>query len=212
MPDIFMGPWQYPDISSLEGRFVTVERLNPDRDIEELYTFSHIPAEYQSLFTYMSFGPFQSKSAMLAWLNQVAQSKDPLYFSVLDKTYNLRVGMVSLLNIVPTHGRAEIGNIWYSPLVQKTKVNTEVTCLFLKTLFRDYYYRRVEWKCDNDNFTSKGAALRLGFKFEGLFRQHMVVKGKNRDTAWFAITDADWPTQERKFEAYLAGDVDSLIM
>jgi RimJ/RimL family protein N-acetyltransferase len=212
MPETFMGPWQYPDISRLEGRYVTVERLNPERDLEDLYSVSHIPAEHQSLFTYMSFGPFQSKFAMLDWLNQVAGSKDPLYFSVLDKPRDLRVGMFSLLNIFTAHGRAEIGNIWYSPLAQKTKVNTEVTYLFLKTLFRDFNYRRVEWKCDNDNFASKGAAMRMGFKFEGLFRQHMIVKGKNRDTAWFAIIDANWPALESKFETYLAGTVDSLII
>jgi RimJ/RimL family protein N-acetyltransferase len=95
---------------------------------------------------------------------------------------------------------------------RKKQRGAEVTYLFLKTLFRDFNYRRVEWKCDNDNFTSKGAALRMGFKFEGLFRQHMIVKGRNRDTAWFAIIDADWPAVESKFEAYLAGAVDSLIM
>lgn len=118
--------------------------------------------------------------------------------------------MVSLLNIVPTHGRAEIGNIWYSPLAQKTKVNTEVAYLFLKTLFRDFHYRRIEWKCDNENTASKRAATRLGFKFEGLFRQHMLVKGKNRDTAWYAIMDTDWPILEEKFEAYLSGKTNSL--
>jgi RimJ/RimL family protein N-acetyltransferase len=210
MMDTFWGPWQYPDIARLDGQWVIVERINPDRDIENLYRVSHSPPEYQNLFTFMPFGPFQSKSAMFSWLTQIADSRDPLYYSVFDKSHNLRVGMVSLLNIAPAHGRVEIGNIWYSPLVQKTKVNTEVTYLFLKTLFRDYCYRRVEWKCDDDNIASKRAALRMGFKYEGLFRQHMVVKGKNRDTAWYAMVDADWPVLEERFQAFLSGAVDSL--
>ena len=129
---------------------------------------------------------------------------------MLDKSRGQRVGMAALLNIVPAHGRVEIGSIWYSPLVQKTRVNTEVTYLFLKTLFREFHYRRVEWKCDNDNLASKQAALRMGFIYEGLFRQHMRVKGKNRDTAWFAILDADWPALEVNFDAYLSGKADSL--
>jgi len=210
MSDALWGPWEYPDISQLDGRFVTIEQINPDRDIENLFSVSHSPPEYQSLFTFMTFGPFQSKAAMFSWLDQIADSKDPIYYSVFDKSHNLRVGMVSLLNIVPAHGRVEIGNIWYSPLAQRTKVNSEVTYLFLKTLFRDWRYRRVEWKCDNENVASKRAALRLGFKYEGLFRQHMVVKGKNRDTAWYAVIDTDWPMLEQDFEAYLSGKLDSL--
>lgn len=210
MGDTLFGPWDYPDIHQLEGDYVVVRRINPKRDIDDLYSISHDPSEYQGLFTYMSFGPFPSKSAMLAWLAEIAESKDPLYFSVFDKSRNIHVGMVSLLNIVPAQGRVEIGNIWYSPLVQKTKINTEVTYLFLKTLFRDYRYRRVEWKCDNNNVASKQAALRMGFSYEGLFRQHMIVKGKNRDTAWYAVIDAGWPVLEKNFETYLSGNADSL--
>lgn len=210
MSDAFFGPWDFPDIHQLEGDYVAIRRVNPERDIDDLYSVSHNPSEYQSLFTFMSFGPFPSKSAMLAWLTEIAKSRDPLYYSVFDKSRNIHVGMVSLLNIVPAQGRVEIGNIWYSPLVQKTKVNTEVTYLFLKTLFRDYRYRRVEWKCDNDNVASKQAALRMGFSYEGLFRQHMIVKGKNRDTAWYAVIDTGWPTLEKNFETYLSGNADSL--
>jgi RimJ/RimL family protein N-acetyltransferase len=202
--------WRYPDVARLDGRFVTVERLDPARDAADLYQVSHEPPEYQSVFTFMSYGPFQSQSGMLAWLTRVAEGSDPLYFSVLDKARQQRVGMAALLNIVPAHGRVEIGSIWYSPLVQKTRVNTEVTYLFLKTLFREYHYRRVEWKCDNANLASKQAALRMGFTYEGLFRQHMLVKGKNRDTAWFAIVDGDWPALEANFEAYLSGKAESL--
>ena len=205
-----MESWQYPDISCLEGRFVTVERLDPARDIADLYRVSHDPPEYQSVFTYMPYGPFPTSGAMLDWLTDIVKGQDSRYFSVLDRSCQQRVCMVGLLNIVPAHGRVEIGSIWFSPSVQKTKVNTEVNYLLLKSLFRDFGYRRVEWKCNNDNLTSKRAALRLGFKYEGLFRQHMLVKGKNRDTAWFAILDGDWPALEGHFEAYLSGKVGSL--
>jgi len=210
MSDTFLGPWDFPNIHQLEGKYVTIQRINPERDIDDLYSVSHNPAEYQSLFTFMSFGPFPAKPDMLSWLAGIAESRDPLYYSVFDKSHNKHVGMVSLLNIVPTQGRVEIGNIWYSPLVQKTRVNTEVTYLFLKTLFRDYRYRRVEWKCDDHNVLSKQAALRMGFSYEGLFRQHMIIKGKNRDTAWYAMIDKDWSPLEKNFEAYLSGNVDSL--
>ena len=210
MAEPCVGPWQYPDISRLDGRFVTVERLDPARDVEDLYRVSHDPPEYQRLFTYLPYGPFPSSDAMLDWLTHIADERDSRYFSVTDKSRQQLVGMVGLLNIVPAHGRIEIGGIWFSPLVQKTKVNTEVNYLLLKTLFGDLGYRRVEWKCNNDNLASKQAALRMGFIYEGLFRQHMLVKGKNRDTAWFSILDSEWPALAHNFEAYLSGEAESL--
>ena len=210
MTDIFPGPWQFPEIDRLEGRLVTVERLDPARDAAALFDVSHHPPEYQSLFTFLPYGPFPSPEAMRAWLTQAVDSPDSRYFCVVDKTRQSPVGMTALLAIVPAHGRAEIGSVWYSPAVQKTKVNTEVNYLLLKTLFRDYRYRRVEWKCDDHNLPSKQAALRMGFKYEGLFRQHMLVKGKNRDTAWFSILDREWPALEQNFDAYLSGQAESL--
>ncbi len=210
IPHSFLGPWQLPEIDCLQGRIVTVDRLDPQRDCADLYNLSHSPAEAQRLFEYMSFGPFSSQAEMEAWLQKVAQSKDPIYYSVLDNQRNQRVGMISLLNITPAHGRIELGNIWYSPVAQRTMVNTEVTYLFLKTLFEDYRYRRIEWKCNNENLASKRAALRMGFHYEGIFRQHMVVKGRSRDTAWFALFDEDWPLLKEKFNAYLTGTLASL--
>lgn len=147
---------------------------------------------------------------MLGWLKSVGKSNDPLFFSVQSKPLERKVGMFSLLNIAPEMGRLELGNIWYSPLVQRTKVNTEVTFLFLSHLFDDLKYRRVEWKCDNCNEPSKKTALRMGFKYEGLFRQHMMVKGQNRDTAWFSMVDKEWPPLKTNFQKYLTGDAPSL--
>jgi RimJ/RimL family protein N-acetyltransferase len=210
MTDTITRTWQHPDIQHLEGRYVRIDRLDPDRDIDDLYALSHEPPEYQELFKYLFTSPFESKAAMHQWLKDTAGGADPMPYSVWSKEHNRRVGMISVMNIAPAHARAELGSIWYSPLAQRSKVNTEVTYLFLRALFDEYGYRRVEWKCDNRNEPSKRTAQRMGFLYEGLFRQHMIIKGQNRDTAWFALLDSDWPFRRANFEAYLAGEAESL--
>jgi RimJ/RimL family protein N-acetyltransferase len=206
----FPGSWPRPEIARLEGRYVEVSRLDPGRDVGDLYSLSHGTPEYEALWTYLFPAPFPSQDAMYAWLASIQKSQDPLYYSVLSKALGRRVGMISILNIVPEAGRAELGNIWYSPKVQKSQVNTETTYLFLRHLFDDLKYRRVEWKCNSQNEPSRKAALRMGFRYEGLFRQHMVVKGLNRDTAWFAIIDREWPELRANFEKYLSSEGVSL--
>lgn len=195
-------PWPVPDVECLERNHVVARRLNPDADIDDLYELSHGKEEYKTVWRFMTYGPFAGKEAMHAWLRSIAESRDPLFFTIFSKDHRRRVGMYAIMNISTQHGRAELGNIWYSPLVQKTIVNTEVTYLFLSYLFDDLHYRRVEWKCDDRNEASKYAALRLGFSYEGLFRQHMVVKGENRDTAWFAMIDREWPERKKNFQRY----------
>jgi RimJ/RimL family protein N-acetyltransferase len=204
------GPWPRPDIRHLSGRYVQVARLDAAADIEDLYDVSHRTEEFRALWRYLWNGPFESKDAMYRWLASVQDGPDPIFYTVASTELGKNVGMFSLLNIVPEMGRAEFGHIWYSPLVQRTKVNTEVTFLFLRCMFDDLHYRRVEWKCDNLNERSKRAALRLGFKYEGIFRKHMVVKGNNRDTAWFAMLDEEWPSIKASFETYLSNDGASL--
>lgn len=201
----FLGPWPRPPLDGFSGTSVTVKRVDPDEDVAELYDASHRNAEFRALWTYMFNGPFPDQEAMHRWLVSIKESRDPMFFTVHSNALQRRVGMFSLLNIVPEMGRLEFGNIWYSPLVQRTQVNTEVTYRFLCFVFDELAYRRVEWKCDNRNEPSKRAALRMGFKYEGLFRQHMVVKGQNRDTAWFSIIDEEWPTLRARFELCLAG-------
>jgi RimJ/RimL family protein N-acetyltransferase len=196
--------WTRPEIAALQGEHVVISRLDPDADIDDLHAVSHGSEEFERLWTYMPYGPFTDRGAMHAWLTSIRESQDPLFYSVFSRALQRKVGMFSILNIVPAMGRAELGHIWYSPLVQRTAVNTEVTFLFLRYLFDNLGYRRVEWKCDNANEASKRAALRMGFQYEGLFRKHMIVKGKNRDTAWFSITDDEWPTRRANFEAVLA--------
>jgi RimJ/RimL family protein N-acetyltransferase len=197
------GRWERPGATAFRGQHVVVSRLDPAADIDDLHAVSHGTPEFEALWTYLPYGPFADRETMRQWLASIEKSEDPRFYSVTSRSLEQRVGMVSIMNIVPEMGRAEIGHIWYSPLVQKSAVNTEVTFLLLRYLFDDLGYRRVEWKCDNRNEPSKNAALRLGFQYEGLFRQHMVVKGHNRDTAWFALIDADWPVIRANFEAYL---------
>lgn len=198
------GHWERPTASGFEGQHVAVSRVDPAADVGDLYAVSHGTPEFEALWNYLPYGPFVDQEAMRQWLASIVASEDPRFYSVTSRARQQRVGMVSIMNIVPEMGRAELGHIWYSPLVQKSVVNTEVTYLLLRYLFDDLGYRRVEWKCDNRNEASKNAALRLGFQYEGLFRQHMVVKGQNRDTAWFAIIDAEWPAIRANFETYLA--------
>jgi RimJ/RimL family protein N-acetyltransferase len=204
------GPWARPAIEALRGRFASAARLEPDADAPELYAVSHEPPAYRALWDYLPYGPFADVTAMRAWMQSIKDSADPIWYTVTSEALGRKVGMYSLLNIVPDAGRAELGHIWYSPLVQRTKLNTEMTYLFLRHLFEDLRYRRVEWKCDDRNEPSKRAALRMGFAYEGLFRQHLIVKGQNRDTAWFSMLDREWPARKANFEAFLASDGVSL--
>jgi RimJ/RimL family protein N-acetyltransferase len=196
--------WARPDIAGVQGKHVLISRLDPAADIDDLYAVSHGTEAFERLWTYLWYGPFADKETMHRWLTSIRDSQDPLFYTVYSHALGKKAGMVSILNIVPDAGRAELGHIWYSPLAQKTMVNTEATYLLLRHLFDDLQYRRVEWKCDNANEVSKRAALRMGFQHEGVFRKHMVVKGKNRDTAWFAIIDDDWPAKKSNFEKYLS--------
>jgi RimJ/RimL family protein N-acetyltransferase len=198
------GSWAPPGIAALRGQYVTIARVDPEADIEDLYAVSHGTPEFERLWTYLWYGPFPDKSAMYQWLTSIQESRDPLFYTVFSLERQRKVGMLSILNIAPDMGRAELGHIWYSPLVQRSAVNTEATFLLLRYLFDELGYRRVEWKCDNENEASKRAALRMGFRAEGVFRKHMIVKGKNRDTAWFAMIDEDWPAIRANFEAYLS--------
>src|SRR5690606_1450853 len=130
-------------------------------------------------------------------------SPDPLHFAVIDRASGRAVGRQTLMRIEPAHGVAEIGNIYWGPRMARTPMATEAQFLFMRHVFDELGYRRYEWKCDNDNTPSKRAAERFGFTFEGTFRQHRVVKGKNRDTAWFSILDKEWPALKKAYEGWL---------
>ncbi len=194
-----------PGPEALVGRFVTLRPLRPADDVQALHACSHGDAVTEGLWTYMSYGPFEDTAAMQAWLEQCAASKDPLFRAVVAGEDQRPVGMVSFLNIVPAMGRLELGHIWYGPAVQRSKVNTEAVYLMLHETFDTLGYRRAEWKCDALNARSRSAALRLGFAFEGIFRQHLIIKGRNRDTAWYALLDHEWPAVKANMEAWLYG-------
>lgn len=202
--------WLFPDIDAVGGRHVTLTRLNPHDDVDELYEASHGKEDYGAVWKYLHAGPFADTKSMHTWLLARNLRDADRFFCVASRELQRKVGMIGLMNISTEDGRAELGTIWYSPVVQRTKVNSEAVYLLLRHLFDELQYRRIEWKCDNRNDASKRAALRMGFTYEGLFRQHMVVKGRSRDTAWFAMVDAEWPRRKMNFERFLDAENISL--
>ncbi|WP_106745165.1 GNAT family N-acetyltransferase [Yoonia maritima] len=159
-----------------------------------------------TLWTYMPVGPFASAQDYAAWVETARQSQDPLYFAIIAKDTGRPVGVASFLRIDPANGVVEVGFITFAPALQRTPAATEAMYLMMKRAMGDLGYRRYEWKCDALNAPSRSAAQRLGFSYDGLFRQATIYKGRNRDTAWFSILDQDWPTVEHAFQTWLAPD------
>ena len=189
-----------PERAALEGRSLRLEPIDPARHVADLFAVS---AEDPALWTYMPYGPFEDPAQMEAWLEGCARSDDPLFMALVETADARAAGMASFLNIRPAHGVIELGHIWFSQRLRRRRPATEAIFLMLRASFDDLGYRRVEWKCDAANAASRSAALRFGFVYEGIFRQHLIVKGRNRDTAWFAILDRDWPALRSRFEAWL---------
>ena len=194
-----------PSRTALDGNLVRLEVLDPARHAASLFTSSHV-AGAEGLWEHLPYGPFASQGEFTTWLEQRAASTDPLFFAVVDWESMRALGMASFLRIEPEHGVIEIGHIWFAPELQRTRKATEAIFLLARHAFDDLVYRRLEWKCDSLNEPSKRAADRFGFTYEGTFRQHMIVKGRNRDTAWFSMTDGEWPGRKAAFEAWLAAD------
>jgi RimJ/RimL family protein N-acetyltransferase len=190
---------------------VRLEPLDPAIHAAELYAASHPSAEtrteqVRNLWTYMPYGPFPDLAAFTAWLGTQAASADPLFFAVRDLATGQASGMVSYQAIQPEHRSIEIAHIWFGPALQNTRQSTEALYLLMAHSFDELRYRRLEWKCDALNRSSRQAALRLGFAFEGIFYQHRIVKGRNRDTAWFSLLDYEWPRISANFRTWLAPD------
>jgi RimJ/RimL family protein N-acetyltransferase len=175
--------------------------LDPDRDADDLYRAGHDEPGADMLWAYMPYGPFEDRDGMHGWLRTCAASGDPLFFSVVERETGRRVGMCSFMSITPEMRRIEIGHIWYAPSRQGSGISAEVTWMLLSEAFDELGYRRVEWKCNALNERSRRAAVKLGFGFEGVFRQHMIVKGRNRDSAWFSMLDCEWPSVRAGLEA-----------
>jgi len=187
---------------SMEGRTITLVPLDAHEHLDSLWTNTGGP-QNEHLWTYMFEHPFQNRSSFEANLQRKEESNDPLFYSILDNRSGDAVGWAAYMRMEPLHRVIEVGSIMYSPRIQRTIGATEAMYIMAKHAFEDMNYRRYEWKCDALNMPSRRAALRLGFTYEGLFRQHMVVKGRNRDTAWYAMLDHEWPARKRAFEQWL---------
>jgi len=208
-----MRSWNPPSPIDLNGRFVTLRPLVPSRDASVLHSISHGSPEKEAIWSHLIYGPFASTGEMGSYYSEVlSRGVDPLLWTVFSNDGGKQIGTTAFLNIDPGHGRAEIGHVWFTPAVHRTKANTESQYLLLKYLFDDLGYRRAEWKCDSLNHPSRTAAARMGFTFEGRFRQHMFVRGKNRDTDWFAMTDKEWPRCRVNFEKWLYSDEKTSLM
>lgn len=196
---------QVPPRQSLQGQTCRIEPLDAKVHADDLFEAFSLDRENR-LWTYMSVGPFPEIQPFYQWIEQASQSDDPLFYAIIDQDSGKAVGYASYLRIDPANGVIEVGNITYSPKLQKTNAGTEAMYLMMKRALSDLGYRRYEWKCDDLNAASKAAARRYGFVFEGVFRQAVIYKNRNRDTAWFSITDAEWPAVEAAFVAWLSPD------
>jgi RimJ/RimL family protein N-acetyltransferase len=182
-----------------------LEPLDPDRHAADLHAGNYQASDARD-WTYLPYGPFESLAAYRAWAGQVATTDDPLFHTIVDRASGRAVGVVSLMRIDPVNGVIEVGHIKYTPALQRAAAGTEAMYLLMRRVFDELGYRRYEWKCDTLNGSSRGAAVRLGFKFEGIFRQAIVYKGRNRDTAWFSIIDREWPALKPAYAQWLAAD------
>lgn len=195
-------PATRPGLVTLQGRFGRLEKLDP----------SHAPTLWEAvkgqdhIWTYMpSYGPFPDPSTFGAWVAARAGTEDPYAYAVIDPADRV-LGTLSLMVIRPEHRVIEVGHVLYAPALQRTPLATEAQYLLARYAFETLGYRRYEWKTDALNAASRRAALRYGFTFEGIFRQHMIGKGRNRDSAWYAMLDGEWPARKAAFERWLAPD------
>ncbi len=196
-----MLPCPRPARKLLDGRYARLEPLSA----------GHAPALFEAStgpgadarFTYLFDVPPASPADMSAWIAKAAVTDDPFFFAVIDRASGRAAGRQALMRITPEHGVIEIGNILWGPAISRSRVATEALYLAARHVFEDLGYRRFEWKCHDLNEPSKKAARRFGFAYEGLFRQHMWVKGASRDTAWFSMLDAEWPRLRREYDRWL---------
>jgi RimJ/RimL family protein N-acetyltransferase len=196
------SPRPSPPRAPIEGRFCRIEPLDPERHAADLFAANSEDAEGRN-WTYLPYGPFPAFDPYREYLVTAARRDDPLVHAILDRGSRRAVGVASLMRIDPAAGAIEVGGINYSPRLQRQPAATEAMYLLMRRVFDELGYRRYEWKCDSLNAPSRAAAQRLGFRYEGLFRQATVYKGRSRDTAWFSILDSEWPALRAAFERWL---------
>jgi len=186
----------------MTGRLCRLEPLDPRAHTEQLWDAFSRDVDGRN-WTYLFHGPYDAIDGLADWIRTAASSADPMFFAVIDRALNTAVGVAAYLRIAPPAGSIEVGHINFSPLLQRTPAATEAMYLMMKHAF-ELGYRRYEWKCDALNAPSRAAAERLGLTFEGVFRQALVYKGRNRDSAWYSAIDKEWPALKAGFEAWLA--------
>lgn len=197
--------WQAPPAPSrvvLDGRYCRLEPLSTMHHAADLFAAASLDTSGGS-WTYLPYGPFDTQAVYTNWLAAREQESDPLFFTIIDLLSSKPVGLCAYLRIDAAAGSIEVGHLYFSPLLQRKPAATEAMYLLMRHAF-ELGYRRYEWKCDALNAASRRAAQRLGFSFEGVFRQARVIKGRNRDTAWFSVIDGEWPALHAAFEQWLA--------
>ncbi|MEL4013627.1 GNAT family protein [Dryocola clanedunensis] len=201
-----MPDWQarpLPQRVVLEGKYCRLEPLDPEAHTKSLLK-AWGKAQDGRDWTYLGIGPFASEAQFAEHIVTTAASSDPLHYTIIDNATGHALGTIALMRIDPTNGVMEVGFVTFSPELKRTVQATEAHYLLMKYAFDELGYRRYEWKCDSLNAPSRSAALRLGFRFEGVFRQLLIYKGRTRDTAWFSIIDGEWPLVKEAFEAWLS--------
>ena len=193
-----------PSRITLPGEYCRLEPLQL-KHVSDLHAANLTDTE-DRIWTYLGYGPFKTLEAYEAWVRDMIASNDPLFYAIIDQQTDEACGVASYLRIMPDVGSIEVGHINFAPPLQGTRAATEAMYLMMQHAFEDLGYRRYEWKCDNLNEKSRNAATRLGFVFEGIFRQCTMYKGRNRDTAWFSIIDADWPPLRQAFNTWLTNE------
>ena len=195
------GGCTFPPHREIIGRYCRLEPLNIEKHAQQLYD-AHTANRNDADWTYLPYGPFDTFEAYRDWLSTVETTKDPQFYAVFDLIRQKALGVASYLRINPTSASIEVGHIHFAPALRQTPMATEAMFLMMQRAF-ELGYRRYEWKCDSLNEPSRAAALRFGFRYESLFRQATMYKGRNRDTSWFSIIDSEWPALKMAYEAWL---------
>ena len=195
-----------PDMRPLHGRWMRLDHVSAVKHTADLYASFNGKDPQGHIWTYMGYGSFASLEEFTEWVQAREAARDPWFYALVRRDTGKAVGMGAFMRNDAANGVIEIGHIWMSPELQQTREATEAIYLMMRHCFDDLGVRRLEWKCDALNAPSRKAADRFGFTFEGVFRQHFIIKGRNRDTAWFAMIDTEWPKAKAAFEAWLRED------
>jgi RimJ/RimL family protein N-acetyltransferase len=203
--EVAAHPARHPERRVMDGRFIRLEPLDAERHTASLWRETHGPTQ-DIRWQYLFEAPFPHEDSFRAHLAAKAAAEEAMFFAIVDAVSRDALGYETLMRIDPANRCVEVGSILYGPRLQRHAAGTEAQFLLMKYVFDDLGYRRYEWKCNALNAPSRSAAVRLGFTFEGVFRQHMIIRGRNRDTAWYSIIDSEWPKVKEAFVRWLAAD------